>query len=48
VVEAAVRGEAAVERALAGVPERRMAEVVGERRGLGQVLVEPERADVPP
>ena len=44
VVEAAEGSQAAVERALAGVPERRVAEVVGERQRLGQVLVEPERA----
>jgi hypothetical protein len=44
VIEAAVRGETAVERALAGVAERRMAEVVGERQRLGEVLVERERA----
>ena len=44
VVEAAEAGEALVERALAGVAERRMAEVVAERGGLGQVLVEAERA----
>ena len=44
VVEAAEAGEAAVERALAGMAERRMAEVVAERGGLGQVLVEAERA----
>ena len=37
-------GEAAVERALAGMAERRMAEIVGERQRLGEVLVEPERA----
>ena len=43
VVEAAVAGQAAVERALAGVPERRVAEIVGERRGLRQILVEAER-----
>ena len=43
-VEAAAVLEAAVERALAGMPERRMAEIVRERRRLGQVLVEPERA----
>src|SRR5207244_1587668 len=42
--EAAERREALVERALAGVPERRMAEVVAERRRLGQILVEAERA----
>src|SRR5262249_61258179 len=44
VAESAVLGEAAVERALAGVPERRMPEVVGERGGFRQVLVEAERA----
>ena len=33
----------AVERLLAGVAERRMAEVVAERDRLGQVLVQPER-----
>ena len=44
VVEAAVGREAAVERALAGMAERRMAEIVGERERLGEVLVEPERA----
>ena len=33
-----------IERALAGMAERRMAEVVAERGGLGQILVEPERA----
>ena len=44
VVEAAGVGEAAVERALAGMAERRMAEVVGERQRLAQILVEPERA----
>ena len=44
VIEAAAVGEAAVERALAGMAERRVAEVVGERERLGQILVEPERA----
>ena len=44
VVEAAEIGQARVERALAGMPERRVAEVVGERQRLGQVLVEAERA----
>ncbi len=44
VVEAAEVGEAGVERTLARMPERRMAEVVGERQRLGQILVEPERA----
>ncbi len=36
--------EAAVERPLAGMPERRMAEIVRERQCLGEVLVEAERA----
>ena len=44
VVEAAKRREALVERALAGVAKRRMAEVVAKRRRLGQILVEAERA----
>ena len=43
-VEAAEGSEAAVERPLAGMAERRMAEIVGERQRLGQVLVEAERA----
>ena len=37
-------GQAAVERLLADVPERRMAEVVAEPDRLDQVLVEPQRA----
>ena len=44
VVEAAETGQALVERALAGMAEGRMAEIVGERHRLGQVLVEAERA----
>ena len=44
VIEAAERREALVERALAGVAERRMAEVVGQRQRLGEILVEAERA----
>ncbi len=44
VVEAARAFEAFVERALAGVAEGRMAEIVRQRGGLRQVLVEPERA----
>src|SRR5262249_29710949 len=44
VVEAAAGGEAAIERALAGMAERGMTEVVGERQRLRQILVEPERA----
>ncbi len=43
-IEAAEAGERLVERALAGVAERRMAEIVRQRQRLGQVLVEPERA----
>ena len=35
---------AALERILAGMTERRMAEVMGEAQRLGQVLVEAERA----
>ena len=44
VVEAAVIREAVVERAFAGMAERRMAEVVGQRQRLRQILVEAERA----
>ena len=44
VVEAAEGGEALVERALAGMAERRMAEIVRQRQRLGQILVEPQRA----
>ena len=44
VVEAAVAGHAGVERVLAGMAERRVAEVVAERDRLGEVVVEPERA----
>src|SRR6516165_12815089 len=44
VVEAAAGSEAAIERALAGMAERGMAQVMGERQRLGQILVEPERA----
>ena len=43
-VEPAVLGETLVERPLPGVPERRVAEVVGERQRLGEILVEAERA----
>ena len=44
VVEAAVPGHAGVERVFAGMPERRVAEVVAERDRFGEVVVEPERA----
>ena len=44
VIEAATRRETAIERALAGVTEGRMAEIVGERERLGQILIEPERS----
>ena len=43
-VEAAEIGMHRIERAFAGVAEGRMAEIVGERQRLGQILVEPERA----
>ena len=43
VIEAAERREAFVERPLASVAERRMAEVVRQRKRLGQILVEAER-----
>jgi len=41
-VEAAERGEAGVERTLAGMAERRMAEIMGQRQRLGEILVETE------
>ena len=44
VVEAAIGREAGVERALAGMAERRMAEIVGQRQRLGQIFVDAERA----
>ncbi len=44
VLEAAVGLHAGVQRVLAGVAERRMAEIVGEGDGLGQVLVEAQAA----
>src|SRR4051812_8669254 len=43
VVEAAVFPEASIERPLTGMPERRMAEVMRQRQGLAQILVEPQR-----
>ena len=39
VIEAAIRRHGGVQSRLPAVPEGRMAEVVGERDGLGQVLV---------
>src|SRR3954463_165801 len=42
VVETAMDPQAAVQRALAGVAERRMAEVMRQRQRLGEVLVEAE------
>jgi hypothetical protein len=44
VIEAAELGEARIERTLAGVAKRRVAEIVAERRALGEVLVEANRA----
>ena len=41
-IEAAERTEAIIERALAGMTERRMAEIVGERQRLGKIFVEPQ------
>jgi hypothetical protein len=43
VVEAAGLREAAIERALAGMAERRMPEVMRQRQRFAEVLVEPER-----
>ncbi len=44
VIEAAAGGEAAIEGALAGMAEGRVAEIVRERQRLGQILVQAERA----
>ena len=44
VVEPAGIAQRGAQRILAGMAERRMAEVMGEAQRLGQVLVEPERA----
>ena len=44
VIEAATRAQAAIERPLTGMPEWRVAKIVGERKRFGQVLVETERA----
>ena len=43
-VEAAERRHRRVQRLLAGMAERRVAEIVGQRHRLGQILVEAERA----
>ena len=43
-IEAAAVGQRGAQRILAGMAERRMAEVVREAQGLGQILVEAERA----
>ena len=44
VVEAAERLHRGVQRLLAGMAERRVAEIVGERHRLAEILVEPQRA----
>jgi len=44
VVEAAVLGHAGVERVLAGMPERRVAEIVAKRDCLRQIVVKPQGA----
>ncbi len=43
-VEAAERGQAGVERALPGMAERRMAEIVRQRQRLGEIFVESKPA----
>ena len=43
-IEAAAALEAAVERSLAGMAERGVTEIMGERQRLGEILVEAERA----
>src|SRR3546814_1242214 len=44
VIEAAVRRHCGLQRILARVTEGRVADVVREAQGFGQILVEPERA----
>src|SRR3981081_4161653 len=43
-IEPAMVLEAEVERPLAGMPERRMAEVMGQRQGFGEVFVQAQLA----
>ena len=43
-IEATPLAHGAIERPLAGMAERRMAEVVRERQRLGEILVQPEQA----
>src|SRR6185312_1423042 len=43
VVETSVRGEALIERSLAGMTERWMTKVMGEAQGLAEIFVEAER-----
>ena len=43
VVEAAIVAHAGVERVLAGMAERRVAEIVAERDRFGEIVVEPKR-----
>ncbi len=42
VIETAERRQASIQRALAGMAKRRVAEVVSERQRLGQILIEPQ------
>jgi hypothetical protein len=44
VIEAAIRLQTGIERALAGMAERGMAEIVRQRQCLGEVFVQPELA----
>src|SRR5204863_8209605 len=44
VIEAAKVREALIQRAFAGVAERRVTKVMAQRRRLGEILVEPEHA----
>ena len=44
VIEPAIGRHAGLERALAGVAERRMAEVMGERHGFREILIDAQRA----
>ncbi len=44
VIEAAIRCHQCVQRVFAGVAERRMPKIMGQRHGLGQFLIQPQRA----
>ena len=45
-IEAAIGPHLGVQRLLAGMAERRVAEIVGERHGFGEILVEAQGAAI--